>query len=161
MAYEIFSAESKCYSVLELLNQVRKLKQRKLWNGISTLVVINQVLNEKGLHQEDFIQGFSKIVDWILDSKRFGTYCTSKKYDSLQMAQQVALAGKDKIVETLEFGLEVAFGNSLATMKNETLYSKEQLYGKDKKEKDKEVKFELSKSFESSDLSIQSLISAE
>lgn len=159
MAYQIFSAEGKCYSVWERLNRVRTLKQGKLWNGISTMTVINQVLNEKGLHHEDFIQGFSKIVNWILDSKRFGTYCTSKKYDSLQMAQQVALAGKDKIVETLEFGLEVAFGNSLATMKNETLYSKEQLYGNE--EKDKEVKFVLPKSFESSELSMQSLISAE
>jgi len=160
MAYEIFNAERECFSIWTLITQVRKLKQKKLWNGFSTVVVINQVLIEKDLHSEDFIHGFSKIVDWVLDSRRFVDYCESKEYDSLQMAQQVALAGKDEIVKVLEFGLEAAFGNSLGTMKNETLYSKEVLYGKSKREVENE-ELELPKADVSSDITVQAETSAE
>lgn len=119
--------------IWSVTTRVRTLRRSPLWIGIDTKEIIDRVLIEKNFPKKDFLYGFSKAVNWILDSRSFEKYCEEKGYIPFQMAQQVVLAGKTDLQLTLEYGLEAVFGNSIGSMKNEFLYTTNELYDKEMK----------------------------
>lgn len=155
------SGVNKVSEIWSILTRVRTLKKSALWKDFSEREIIDRVLVEKEFPKENFLYGFALFTDKLLDSKAFEKYCISNGYDALQMAQQVVLAGKTAIFNTLEKGLYPVFGNRIGSMKDAILYSKKELYGEGEDDKSSSSLGELlALSSEKKVVSVNSLTSA-
>lgn len=105
------------------------LYRKQLNRGVETIrKTIEYALNQAAIDytKDRFLADYGKLVERLLDSKRFEKDCEKFKLEPFNAATHIVFDGVKQMSTVLEYGLETVCGSRLMEFK-EAVYSKEEL----------------------------------